>query len=236
MARRNRRHGSHQHAVTFSILVRGSDGSFGAAIASSSPAVAARCLTLLDGVGAVSSQNITDPRLGGTIMSLLTQGVPAAQAIHDVALAEETAEYRQLLAIDSNGATGIHSGKFTLGVWGTATAPSVVAAGNMLASENVPQAMVDAFVGSEGELEQRLLAALDGALAAGGEAGPIHSAAISVVTTVGWRVTDLRVDWDDAPIERLRALLSVWLPQRDDYVSRGLAPHTSPAYGVPGNE
>jgi uncharacterized Ntn-hydrolase superfamily protein len=96
--------------------------------------------------------------------------------------------------------------------------------------------MVDAFIHTEGELEMRLLAALSGALAAGGEEGPIRSASLSVVRDVGWRVTDLRVDWDDQPLERLASLLRVWLPQRDDYVTRGIAPDTAPTYGVPGNE
>jgi uncharacterized Ntn-hydrolase superfamily protein len=222
--------------MTFSILVRDKSGSFGAAIASSSPAVAARCLSLLDGVGAVSSQNITDPRLGPKVMGLMASGLSAETAIGQIASTDATADYRQILAIDEHGGTGVHSGRYSLGTHGSAQAASIVTAGNLLASESVPQAMIDAFTQAKGELEERLLAALRGAEAAGGEAGPIRSASLSVVTNVGWRVTDLRVDWDDEPLERLSGLLDVWLPQRDDYVSRGIAPHTSPAYGVPGDE
>lgn len=222
--------------MTFTILARDSHGSFGAAIASSSPAVAARCLTLRDGIGAVSSQNITDPRLGPRIMDLMGSGLSAEAAINQIASTDPTAHYRQILAIDERGETGVHSGRHSLGTYGSAHASSVVTAGNLLASKAVPQAMVDAFIHSTGELEERLLAALRGALAAGGEAGPIRSASLSVVTDVGWRVTDLRVDWDDEPIERLAVLLQVWLPQRDNYVTRGIAPETAPAYGVPGDE
>jgi uncharacterized Ntn-hydrolase superfamily protein len=222
--------------MTFSILVRDASGSFGAAIASSSPAVAARCLTLLDGVGAVSSQNITDPRLGPKIIGLMASGLSAKEAINRVASTDPTAEYRQILAIDEHGRIGVHSGQRSLGTHGSAHAPSIVAAGNLLAVEGVPQAMVDAFTKAEGELEERLLAALRGALAAGGEEGPIRSASLSVVKDVGWRVTDLRVDWDEAPLERLGSLLEVWLPQRDNYVTRAIAPQTAPTYGVPGDE
>lgn len=222
--------------MTFTILVRDSHGSFGAAIASSSPAVAARCLTLRDGVGAVSSQNITDPRLGPKIMDLMASGLSAKAAIDQIASADPTADYRQILAIDERGETGVHSGRQSLGTYGSARVPSIVTAGNLLASDGVPQAMVDAFIHSTGELEERLLAALRGALAAGGEEGPIRSASLSVVTDIGWRVTDLRVDWDDEPIERLATLVGVWLPQRDNYVTRGIAPETAPAYGVPGDE
>ncbi|MFC7503394.1 DUF1028 domain-containing protein, partial [Nocardioides sp. GCM10030258] len=59
---------------------------------------------------------------------------------------------------------------------------------------------------------------------------------LSVVRDVAWRVTDLRVDWSEQPIADLAALLDVWLPQRDDYVTRGLDPTAAPSYGVPGDE
>ncbi|MEY5037786.1 MAG: hypothetical protein RL472_892, partial [Pseudomonadota bacterium] len=51
--------------MTFSLVARCAEtGMFGVAISSSSPAVAARCAYARAGVGAVASQNITDPRLG----------------------------------------------------------------------------------------------------------------------------------------------------------------------------
>ena len=78
--------------------------------------------------------------------------------------------------------------------------------------------------------------ALTAGLKTGGEAGPVHSAGLAVVRKVPWRETDLRVDWSDQPIDDLHALLDVWLPQRDDYVTRGLNPATASSYGVPGDE
>ena len=57
--------------MTFSLVARDATGALGSAICSSSPAVAARCLTLLDGVGAVNSQNVTDPRLGPLVIDRL---------------------------------------------------------------------------------------------------------------------------------------------------------------------
>jgi uncharacterized Ntn-hydrolase superfamily protein len=64
----------------------------------------------------------------------------------------------------------------------------------------------------------------------------LHSAGLSVVREVPWRETDLRVDWSDEPIRELRRLVEVWLPQRDDYVTRALRPGDAPSYGVPGDE
>ncbi|WP_426518350.1 DUF1028 domain-containing protein [Diaminobutyricibacter sp. McL0618] len=222
--------------MTFSILSRDASGAIGAAIASSSPAVAARCITLADGVGGANSQNITDPRLGPKIVRLIDAGLPAAQAVAQVAGADPTAEFRQLIAIDRVGGTGVYSGGRSLGIHGSAEGLSVVAAGNLLATDAIPQTMVDAFTRADGDLETRLIAALRAAVAAGGEAGPIHSAGLSVVRDAGWRVTDLRVDWHEHPVSELADLLDIWLPQRDDYVTRGLNPSAAPGYGVAGDE
>ncbi len=58
--------------------------------------------------------------------------------------------------------------------------------------------MVQALEQGEGQLADRLLAALHAAIAAGGEAGPVHSAALQVVGELTWPIIDLRVDWADA--------------------------------------
>ncbi|MFE4667000.1 DUF1028 domain-containing protein [Streptomyces sp. NPDC056716] len=223
--------------MTFSILAVDGTGAIGSAICSSSPAVAARCVTLEDGVGGAHSQNITDPRLGPRLLRLVREGRGPRYAIKELTDREPTAEYRQLLVIDARGRTAVHSGTRTLGVHGAARGPHSVAAGNMLRDERIPQLMVDAFESATGELETRLLSALTAAVGAGGEAGPVRSAGVSVVRAAGWRVTDLRIDWHDTPVEELGRLLdTVWLPQRDDYVTRGIDPSRAPAYGVPGGE
>ncbi len=94
----------------------------------------------------------------------------------------------------------------------------------LAAPGGIAQVLCDAFEATAGELEVRLMAALRAAVAAGGEAGPVRSAGLSVVSGHGWRDTDLRVDWHDHPIEQLEELLEVWLPQRQDYVVRGWIP------------
>lgn len=223
--------------MTFSLVARDASGAFGSAICSSSPAVAARCVTLADGIGAVNSQNITDPRLGALVIDRLREGTPSREALHAVTAAAADVEYRQLLAIDADGLAAAFSGERALGIFGDATGDGVAAGGNMLADARIPQLMVDAFQAAEGELERRLLAAMEAAVLAGGEAGPVHSAGLSVVRDVGWRVTDLRVDWTEgAPIAELSALLERWLPQRDDYVTRALRPAAAPSYGVAGDD
>lgn len=222
--------------MTFSIAATDGHGRFGLAVSSSSPAVAARCAHLRDGVGAVSSQNITDPRLGTALLDRLQAGYSAQEALDAVVHEAPAVDYRQLVVLDATGGSAVFSGAHTLGVFGEGRGANSVAAGNMLASPAVAQALCDGFDAAAGELEERLLAALRAAEAAGGEAGPVMSAGISVVSGLGWRDTDLRVDWHEEPIAELQRLLDVWLPQRQDYVVRGLDPASSVAYGVPGDD
>lgn len=221
--------------MTFSILGTDSHGRFGMAVSSSSPAVAARCIHLRAGVGGAASQNITDPRLGGALLDALASGSDASAALASVLAGCADADYRQLMVVDSAGRTAHFSGGRTLGVHAEASGPSAVAAGNLLASSSVPGAMVRAFAESSGELESRLVGALAAGLSAGGEAGPVRSAGLAVVDEVPWRVSDLRVDWHDDPIGSLAELVERWLPQRDEYVTRGLDPSSAPSFGVPGD-
>lgn len=225
--------------MTFSLLLRDPEsGEFGSAISSSSPAVAARCVNLADGIGGAHSQNVTDPRLGHRIIEQLRAGATAAEALSAaVSSTDQTSiAYRQLLVLDADGRTAVHSGERALGIFGATERENAVAGGNMLASLDVLDALVETALTSHGSIEERLLAALQAAIAAGGEAGPVHSAGISVVANAGWRVTDLRVDWSDDPITELGRALDEWLPQRDAYVNRGLDPAAAPSYGVPGDE
>ena len=223
--------------MTFSIVARDATGAFGSAICSSSPAVAARCVHLADGVGGVNSQNITDPRLGPILLERLRHGDPAAQALATVVGSTENIGFRQLLVVDDAGRAAAYSGPRALGVFGDAIGAGAAAGGNMLASAEIPQLMIDAFAAAEGDLELRLLAAVRAAMDAGGEAGPVHSAGLSVVRDAGWRVTDLRVDWtENDPIGELGTLVELWMPQRDDYATRALHPTAAPSYGVPGDE
>jgi len=225
--------------MTFSLTARCPDtGAFGIAISSSSPAVAARCIHLRPGVGASASQNITDPRLGERLLDRLAAGDGSEAAMAAVVAADSTADYRQLTVVDSAGRVSGHSGRHTLGTHHLVTGDGAVAAGNLLASSDVIDAMLAAFTHHPaGTLAARLLYALTTALSAGGEAGPVYSAGLAVThPTAGWAETDLRVDWHDDPIGELGRLWALWEPQRQDYIARGLHPASAPAYGVPGDQ
>lgn len=226
--------------MTFSIAARcPKTGMFGMAISSSSPAVAARCAHARAGVGVVASQNITDPTLGRKGLDLLQSGLGASEALARLRAGEPDIGYRQLMIVDNAGGTTVFSGERTLGVHAMAEGPAgsgVAAAGNLLADDGVPQSMIDAYLAADGHFGARLLAGLRGALALGGEAGPVHSAGLLVVDRVSWPVVDLRVDWDDEdPIGRLEALFAIYAPQIDAYVDRALSPSGAPRFGVAGD-
>ncbi len=224
--------------MTFSLVARCADtGMFGVAISSSSPAVAARCSYARAGVGAVASQNVTDPALGPATLDLMQSGLSAAQAIARVRDTARFADYRQVLAVDAQGGTAIHSGPRSLGVWTQAEGRDVASGGNLLANADVPAAIVAGFEAAPGHLGDRLLAAMRAGREAGGEAGPVHSAGLMLVDKVNWPVADLRCDWTDAcPIETVAQAWDIYKPQLEAYVQRALDPSGAPSYGVPGDE
>lgn len=224
--------------MTFSIAARcESTGQLGIAISSSSIAVGARCPWLLPGVGAVASQNITLPALGPAVLAALKQGLAPTEALEQVLAQERFSGYRQLTVIDHQGRTAHFSGSETLGVHNAVSGKRCVAAGNMLASPDVIQAMVQAFEQAEGSLAERLVVAMRAAVDAGGEAGPVHSAALLVVDQVSWPVVNLRVDWaDENPVNELGKLWQAYHPQMQDYIDRALNPAKAPGYGVPGDD
>ncbi len=224
--------------MTFSLVARCDEtGMFGVAISSSSPAVAARCAYARAGVGAVASQNVTDPTLGPMALDLMERGMGAAEAVDEVRRRGRFIDYRQVLAVDGQGRTAIHSGPNSLGIWTQAEGPNVASGGNLLANDGVPQAIVDGFLAASGHLGDRLIAAMRAGLSAGGEAGPVHSAGMMLVDKVPWPVADLRCDWtEDCPIEAVATAWDIYKPQLDAYVQRALDPRAAPSYGVPGDE
>ena len=224
--------------MTFSLVARCDEtGMFGVAISSSSPAVAARCAYARAGVGAVASQNVTDPTLGPMALDLMERGMGAAEAVDEVRRRGRFIDYRQVLAVDGQGRPAIHSGPNSLGIWTQAEGPNVASGGNLLANDGVPQAIVDGFLAASGHLGDRLIAAMRAGLSAGGEAGPVHSAGMMLVDKVPWPVADLRCDWtEDCPIEAVATAWDIYKPQLDAYVQRALDPRAAPSYGVPGDE
>ena len=210
-------------------------GQFGVAIASSSPAVGARCSHVRAGVGAAVSQNITDPVLGFELLDAL-ESLPAEAAMKRIVTDRQDIAYRQLMAIDRFGASAVFTGSSALGTCGVRQGENCAAGGNLLSNEAVLDRMIHTFVGTEGDLGDRLLIALEAGVDAGGEQGPLHSAGLKIADRLSWPYVDLRVDWSNSPVAELRTAWEQYRPQADAYVQRARDPSKAPGFGVPGDQ
>jgi uncharacterized Ntn-hydrolase superfamily protein len=224
--------------MTFSITARcPRTGMFGIAITTSSICVASRCVWARANVGAIATQNVTDPRIGSLGLDLMARGFGARAALDQALAAGPYPEYRQVVVIDAWGGVAHHSGAKSLGTHGVAVGEGCAAAGNLLKSPSVPEAMVAGFMREPAEhLAERLLQGLEAGLAAGGEVGQVRSAGLYVVDRYPWPICDLRVDWHDAPVAELRRIWGMYRPQMPEYLTRALDPSAAPAYGVPGEK
>lgn len=224
--------------MTFSIAGRcARSGAFGVAITTSSIAVGARCPHARAGVGAVATQNVTDPDLGPMLLDLMERGIPARAAVDAVVKDRPHIDYRQLTAVDRHGNSASWSGKNILGTHAVSEQVDCVGAGNLLMSAALPKVMTDAFAANAGQhLAERLLRALEAGLESGGEEGPVHSACLIVYHEQDFPLVNLRVDWDDDnPIKVLRRLWEDYKPQMGAYLQRAIDPTKAPSYGVPGD-
>jgi uncharacterized Ntn-hydrolase superfamily protein len=212
--------------MTFSLVGRcARSGQLGAAVATSSIAVGARCTYCEAGVGAVLTQHRTDPRLGPRGLALLRSGCSAQETLDALVASTRHAQWRQLAVLDAAGNTAAYSGTRTKPEMSAAPGQDVCAIGNILATARVPAAMLRAFqADAPAPLAERLLRALEGGLAAGGEHVPVRSAHLLVVEHESFPLIDLRVDWHDTPIAELRALWQRYEPESNAYLLRALDP------------
>ena len=225
--------------MTFSIVACDRiSGNVGVAITTSSIAVGSRCPWARAGIGAVATQNITDPSLGNAVLNYLEGGDCPQGAIRKVVQSESNIQYRQLTAVNTRGEVAHYTGKEILGTNAVSVGDGCVAAGNLLANESVTQAMVDAFVNRDTSLHlaENLVQCLRSGLDAGGEEGAVRSAAVLVASNHPWAEVDLRIDWtDDEPVARLAELWELYRPQCQDYLIRAISPKKAPSFGVPGD-
>lgn len=211
-------------------------GQVGIAITTSSICVGSRCPWVRAGVGAIATQNVTNPELGLQGLDLMQQGLSAPAVLHQLLEVEAYPEFRQLILVDCYGNTAHFSGEKSLGIYNHAVGDRCIAAGNLLAHPGIPAAMIAAFEAMpDACLSDRLLNALSAALDAGGEQGDVRSAALLVADQEPWPEINLRVDWDQTPVSTLQSLWEMYRPQLHDYVTRAHNPAIAPSYGVPGD-
>jgi uncharacterized Ntn-hydrolase superfamily protein len=202
--------------MTYSIVARDEQaGQLGVAVQSHFFGVGRLVTWAVPGVGAVATQAFVDPSYGPRGLELMRAGLSAPEALAVVVAADPGAAQRQAAMIDATGRAAAHTGGECYAEADQADGPGASAQGNMLRSADTPQAMIDAFESTGGDLAGRLLAALDAAERCGGDARGRESAALLVVSgerqevDVAGVAVDLRVDDDDDPLAELRRLLEL---------------------------
>jgi uncharacterized Ntn-hydrolase superfamily protein len=164
------------------------------------------------GVGAVATQSLVEPAYGPRALDLLAEGLDAAEALRRLVAADDRERVRQVAVVDSRGGVGVHTGEGCVAFAGNQTGAQFSVQANMMAGTEVWPAMARAYEAGDGPLARRLLAALNAAEDAGGDARGRQSAALLVAPAEGepWRRTvDLRVEDHDEPLAELDRLLDL---------------------------
>src|SRR3954468_7096403 len=163
------------------------------------------------GVGTVATQSLADPASGPRLLAALAKGDEPEAALQRLVADDPGGRFRQVACVRADGATAVHTGDGCIAFAAHRTGDGFSAQANMMSNDTVWGAMADAFEAADGSLARRLMAALDGAEAAGGDARGRQSAALLVVPAQGeeWDRFELRVEDDPEPLEELRRLLAV---------------------------
>jgi uncharacterized Ntn-hydrolase superfamily protein len=202
--------------ATFSIVARDpKTGELGIAVQSKFVAVGAVVPWAKAGVGAVATQSYANTTYGPRGLELLAQGVAPDEVLKRLVADDPQRERRQAGIVDAKGRSATFTGKDCHAWAGGAAEEDVCVQGNILAGEAVTAAMLKAFKAAEGDLGDRLLAALQAGQDAGGDTRGQQSAALLIVRE-GWgyaglsdRYRDLRVDDHPEPIAELKRVYGV---------------------------
>lgn len=215
--------------MTFSIAARCPEtGEFGIAITTASLCVGARCPFVKGGVGAVLTQNRTDPRLGPRGLQLLEEGASADEAMRELVASAHVIGWRQLAIVDKHGNTAHYNGGSIVSKHGGYEGNQCVSIGNLLVSDTLPKAMIDGFSARpEATFTDRLIDALESGLAAGGEINPVRSVAVLVAGQFDFPHINLRIDNADNPVDKARELWRAYEPEVDNFLLRVTDPDSA---------
>jgi uncharacterized Ntn-hydrolase superfamily protein len=201
---------------TYSIVARDTEtGEMGVAVQSHWFSVGSIVTWAEAGVGAIATQSFVDPAYGPRGLELMKSGLDAQQALEALLLVDEGRDVRQVAFVDTDGNIAAHTGAKCIESAGHHVGDGYSVQANMMLNDKVVQAMAKAYEGTEGDLADRLMAALEAAQAVGGDIRGKQSAAMLIVkaesTGRAWadRVLELRIEDHPTPIAELRRLLRV---------------------------
>ena len=202
--------------ATFSIVGYDTEtGQLGIAVQSKFFAVGAVVPWAEAGVGAIATQSWANTTYGPNGLKLLKSGLSAEQTLERLIADDPGRATRQVGIVDAKGSVANYTGDACKEWAGAVSGKHYTAQGNILAGEAVVKAMAKAFEETEGELADKLMAALFAGQEKGGDTRGQQSAALLVVQAESGyggfndRYIDLRVDDAEKPIEELQRLLEI---------------------------
>ena len=203
--------------ATFSIVAYDSlTQEVGVAVESKYFSVGTTVPWVLAGAGAVATQANVNPSLGPQGIALLKTGMAAAEVMKALAATDSLFDGRQVGIVDAHGGSATHTGPRALDWAGGETGPGYACQGNILAGPAVVADMAKAFRETQGELAERMIAALEAAQKAGGDKRGQQSAAIIIARPsvanpeFNERYIELRVEDHKTPIKELRRLWQIY--------------------------
>ena len=203
--------------MTFSIVACDLQaGDWGGAVASKFPAVGAVVPWARAGVGAVATQSWANTSFGPRGLELMAGGADASEALRQMIDEDEGRAQRQVGVVDARGLVATYTGEGCMDWAGGHTGDGFACQGNILAGPEVVEAMAGAYEETDGDLLDRLLAAVAAGDAAGGDRRGRQSAAILVVREGGGygghtdRYVDLRIDDHPDAVTELAGLVEVY--------------------------
>ncbi|RKU08710.1 hypothetical protein C6501_16350 [Candidatus Poribacteria bacterium] len=202
--------------ATFSIVGHDpNNGDLGIAVQSKFFAVGAVVPWAEAGIGAIATQSWANTTYGPRGLELLKIGLTAKQTLDHLIKDDLGKRTRQVGIVDANGTPANYTGVECHDWAGAVSGKNYTAQGNILAGEAVVEAMGKTFEETEGELADKLMAALSAGQKKGGDKRGQQSAALLVVRKNGGyggfndRYIDLRVDDAEEPIQELHRLLDI---------------------------
>jgi uncharacterized Ntn-hydrolase superfamily protein len=236
---------------TYSIVCYDSaTGQFGAAVQSHWFKVA-NVIWAEPGVGAIASQSFSDYRYGMLGLEMMRAGKSAKETLDGLIASDPGEAVRQVGMIDANGVVAAHTGAKCIAEAGHCTGPDFSIQANLMYKNTVWDAMAAAFERTEGELADRMMAALEAAQGEGGDIRGMQSAAMIVVraepTGLPWqdKIVDIRVDDSSEPLQELRRLLNITrayqkMDEGDEFMAANKFDEASESYSeaarlAPGN-
>lgn len=202
--------------ATYSIVARDSlTGQMGVAVQSHWFSVGPIVPWAKAGVGAVATQSFIEPAYGPLGLELMATGRSAPDAMKALRSTDEGEAVRQVAMVDAEGRVAAHTGSRAIYAAGHQMGAQYSVQANMMERESVWPAMAKAYESAEGDLADRLLAALDAAQAEGGDIRGKQSAAILIVPAEAsnnpWNdfVFNLRIEDHPEPLKELRRLVQL---------------------------